>query len=635
MRLITLLFIFLLSSPFSFAQSPGGVSGNLRGWFDASTGVTLTGGAVSAWTDRSAIGNASQTTAGERPLQTTSAINYNTALTFDGTNDNLDLADRMASASTGVSAYAVARQTNTTRDSWGSVLNGQANGPLWTGGGYGLVALNVGSTNHGFYTRDYNTKGVSFAVTNGTTTLMSGTWNGTTASRVEAFKNGSSAGTVAYAPGSVGDAGSTWIGSGDGSAGNWCFYGDIAEVIVYDIGNSSINNNKIMSYLAVKYGITLGINYTSASGTTIYAPAASYNNNIIGIGREDASGLTQKQSKNENDSVRVYISTLAASNSANGGSFASNVSFIMMGANTGKLSAIRTEKPASIFSRLEREWQITNTNFGSTFNVDIKLNSIAALASVSTSDLRLLVDDDGNFSNATVYSSADGLTFSYSNPLVTISGINTTMIPSGTTKYITLASIAATTPLPVELLNFAGQSCEKSVCLTWQTASEKNNDYFDVERSSDGINFELLRTVDSKSQNGNSIQPLTYQITDSNPTNGINYYRLKQVDFSKENNYSNTIYITPYTAKNISFSIFPNPNNGDFSIGIEGSSNNYIVDISVYDYCGKLVYSNKTDVESLKNQPYSIALKPTLGAGLYHVLISMDGVYYNNRLIIQ
>jgi hypothetical protein len=98
-KLLPLYIIFhILFSNFSFSQTPGGVpSGNLRGWFDANTGVTLTGGAVSAWTDRAGIGNATQATAGERPSQTAAAINYNTALTFDGLNDNLDLADRMAS----------------------------------------------------------------------------------------------------------------------------------------------------------------------------------------------------------------------------------------------------------------------------------------------------------------------------------------------------------------------------------------------------------------------------------------------------------------------------------------------------------------------------------------------------------
>lgn len=137
------------------SQTPGGVSsGSLKGWFDANTGVTITGGAVSSWSDRVSIGNATQTNASERPLQTIAGINYNTTLTFDGNDDNFDLADRMGTGITGLSVFAVAKQTATNRDTWGSIINGQVNGPSWTGGGYGLVALNSGNTSFGCYVRD-------------------------------------------------------------------------------------------------------------------------------------------------------------------------------------------------------------------------------------------------------------------------------------------------------------------------------------------------------------------------------------------------------------------------------------------------------------------------------------------------
>jgi len=65
------------------------------------------------------------------------------------------------------------------------------------------------------------------------------------------------------------------------------FYGDIAEIAVYNTGLTAANANKVNSYLAIKYGITLTTNYVNTAGTTIFSTVSPYINNIIGIGRED------------------------------------------------------------------------------------------------------------------------------------------------------------------------------------------------------------------------------------------------------------------------------------------------------------------------------------------------------------
>ncbi len=122
--------LFFLLHVSCYAQYPGGVSANLRGWYNGNVGVTLTGGVVSLWSDQSGNGlNATQTAATSRPAQNTNGFNYNTMLTFDGQDNFLNLADLMATTATGVSAFAVARQTGTGQDTWGCVILGQANGP--------------------------------------------------------------------------------------------------------------------------------------------------------------------------------------------------------------------------------------------------------------------------------------------------------------------------------------------------------------------------------------------------------------------------------------------------------------------------------------------------------------------------
>jgi hypothetical protein len=83
--------------------------------------------------------------------------------------------------------------------------------------------------------------------------------------------------------------------------------------------------------------------------------------------------------------------------------------------------------------------------------------------------------------------------------------------------------------LPVILYSFfANCNNQNQVDVSWTTGSEINNDYFTVERSSDGLSFEEVARLSGA---GNSNTPLHYKITDETPVKGVSYYRLKQTDF--------------------------------------------------------------------------------------------------------
>jgi hypothetical protein len=82
--------------------------------------------------------------------------------------------------------------------------------------------------------------------------------------------------------------------------------------------------------------------------------------------------------------------------------------------------------------------------------------------------------------------------------------------------------------LPVELLDFTAKRAGNTAQLNWSTASEQNNDYFSVERSSDGRNFAAFDAVRGA---GTTTTLQRYEYTDATPLPGLNYYRLKQVDF--------------------------------------------------------------------------------------------------------
>lgn len=105
-------------------------------------------------------------------------------------------------------------------------------------------------------------------------------------------------------------------------------------------------------------------------------------------------------------------------------------------------------------------------------------------------------------------------------------------------SFFTFGSNYADNPLPVEWLSFEARLQHPEVHLHWQTASETNNNYFTVLRSGDGHQFEAIGQLPGA---GNSNQLLRYQFTDTQPMPGISYYRVRQIDFDGQTDYSQTV----------------------------------------------------------------------------------------------
>ncbi len=91
----------------------------------------------------------------------------------------------------------------------------------------------------------------------------------------------------------------------------------------------------------------------------------------------------------------------------------------------------------------------------------------------------------------------------------------------------TLASVTNENPLPITLIGFTAKPEGPNVRLDWSTASERNNDFFTVERSADGLLFDPILTVPGA---GHSDLPLSYTDLDRSPLLGVSYYRLRQTD---------------------------------------------------------------------------------------------------------
>lgn len=114
--------------------------------------------------------------------------------------------------------------------------------------------------------------------------------------------------------------------------------------------------------------------------------------------------------------------------------------------------------------------------------------------------------------------------------------------------------------LPIELTTFTGKRVGSTIRLAWETASEEQNDYMEVQRSKNGKrSFERLGTIESKAgAAGTSQQPLQYAFIDEQPLPGVNYYRLMQVDLDGKYEYHKTIAVLFETdGKQQDITVFP------------------------------------------------------------------------------
>lgn len=111
--------------------------------------------------------------------------------------------------------------------------------------------------------------------------------------------------------------------------------------------------------------------------------------------------------------------------------------------------------------------------------------------------------------------------------------------------------------LPVELVAFSARENNSEALLTWKTASERNNDYFQVEHSTDGSIFKPIGKVSGK---GTTATPNSYSFSHTQPAGGANYYRLKQVDIDGKYAYSPIASVE--MPHGIDIELYPNPTTG-------------------------------------------------------------------------
>jgi len=174
--------------------------------------------------------------------------------------------------------------------------------------------------------------------------------------------------------------------------------------------------------------------------------------------------------------------------------------------------------------------------------------------------------------------------------------------------------------LPVEWVSFNAENEGQSVQLEWVTASEVNNDYFEIQRSKDGINWE---SVDIVYGAGYSNSPIYYSAYDHQPMSGETYYRVSQTDFDGTIDYSEIDVVFRKSASIVS--LFPNPGNGAFQFDIiaEYSFNAHL---EIIDMNGNLIYQEAMSIDEGYNMIMNNFM--SIPAGTYILRIKeQNGVF--------
>lgn len=156
-------------------------------------------------------------------------------------------------------------------------------------------------------------------------------------------------------------------------------------------------------------------------------------------------------------------------------------------------------------------------------------------------------------------------------------------------------SASNTVVLPIELMNFIVTKNVNYIALNWTTAMEKNNDYFTIEKTTDGKVFETVEVVDAV---GNSNSTKNYFSYDKKPYTGISYYRLKQTDYDGKFTYSEMRAVEFKNDIKLTYDIVPNPaGSGGFNLQFNSVADEEY-NVEIMDISGRVVYSKQLNLST-------------------------------------
>lgn len=518
------------SGPAGIGATDGSTS--LILWLDATRLAGANNATLTTWNDLS--GYNYNFTVGNGAVFKTNAINGYSVLDFNGTSHYFQRAYTAALNPGNFSVFSANNVTST--GAYKTVISSRRTVPT---GGYMLYS--IPTTNVWTF---WNGNGIGWDALNATSTT--GTWasqaftyNATANSKSLTIQNGASG--TATPTFVVNNSGNTRVGAGaNEGAASFFFSGRIGEVFMYNKVTNAAQVILINNYLAAKYNFTLTLNDVY----TMDNPGTDFDHEVAGIGQ--ASNGSYHRDSRGTGVVRMW-------NPKNLG----NSEFMMWGHNNvaynSSTTAVGTAVDGTLVQeRLNRIWAIGET--GDVGNVSISFDvSTLTSGTLLGSNLVLLIDRDGDgFADNDV----TPIVGSFSNNKVVFSGVN---LQNG--DRFTLGNSNSSQPLPVQLVSFEATSQPVAVLLTWKTATEIGNDFFQIERSTDA---EQWTTIDKIKGAGNSNTTIQYLRYDNQPIQGVSYYRLKQQDFDGHIEYSPIVAVNYKSFATIQ--VFPNPSRGVFTI---------------------------------------------------------------------
>jgi hypothetical protein len=604
-----LLVLQLLITVSAFAQTgPGGVgsSSNNIFWFDANRGVSAPSSNVTSWTDQSGNGLvATPPSSSAKPTLVTSSVNGYPSIDFDGNNDEL----------------WVPHTASLNLTSWHFFIV-----PIVDlGKDYNAWLTKGNDGNENFEMLSYSTNNIHTPIywTDATRTFPStanAILNTSTFEIIEysyasstgrrEYKNATSIYTDSENKTPQTNSFDMYIGNEKATTGRFAD-GDLAEVVGF---NGVLNNAQriiINNYLAAKYNRSLGANdlYTMDNSGN-----GNYDHDVAGIGRVDASNI-------QNDSQGSGIVRINNPTGLGDGEF------FFWGHDNGVKNANNgTDVPSGVASRMVRVWRVSESG-GDVGTMDISVD-LSGLGSITVGDLRLLIDtdNDGVFSDEAAIGSATAV----GGNVYKWTGIN---IADG--RRFTFGTINRNqTPMPVELTAFTATPGNNQVVLNWTTATERNNNRFEIEKSNDGLTFQKADAVASAATGGNSSSTLQYTYTDTEPYTGTSYYRLKQVDHDGTSKYSPIVSVSAEKSA-VRFVIYPNPNAGAFFVDFKGVENDHEVVMEMYDAQGRKVYEHTFAENTLTSTTVQIIPTEKLAPGEYMVNFYAEGIRFPARVVVE
>jgi hypothetical protein len=486
--------------------------------------VNTSGSTVDSWTNSAGISDLDVTEAGaQRPTLVQGAVNGYDEVSFNGSNRLTTAVGAITTTNfvtSEASTFVVCRADNTTQTSTVYTTDPLVNAPgtrfsnhiPWSGSVY----------------FDIGTCCANRIQVSGLTNLDSySVWSYdaiNTATGKQLYRNGQLLQSVGVAALTYSGHAGHKFNLGGNSGGTAGFVGDVTEVIIFTTKINTAQRLIIQNYLAAKYGIALAANdlYTMDNGAN-----GDFDHDVAGIGRVNSTNV-QSDSRGTGI-VRILNPTVL-----------DDGDYYFWGHDNGVLVAQATDVPTGVEGRYTRIWR--GQEVGVLADLDIEFD-LTGQGPVTAGDLRLLIDmdNDGNFGDETVagggvVSSATdqgGNVYRFADVTGLVSAASSTRrFTLGTTNIIQ-------TPLPITLLSFnAFVENNNSVRLQWITAQEVNNDFFTVERSANGIDWETVVTL---AGSGTTLETREYKWLDEKPFWGQSYYRLKQTDFDGTSTYSKIV----------------------------------------------------------------------------------------------